>query len=64
MEPIVLSSRDYEILVPELPPEVNVRGHLLGCIEYLKYADHDLTDAIQFPRFKLENYMMSEMMMR
>lgn len=41
MEPIVLPSRDYEIPVPELPPEVKIRGHLLGCIEDLKYVDHD-----------------------
>lgn len=43
-----------------MPLVVKVIGHLLGCIEELKYDDHDLNDAEKIPRFRLEKYLRSE----
>lgn len=50
----------YEIPVPKLPPEVRVKGHLLGCTEDSKYNDHDLTDEKKFHHFKPDTYLKSE----
>lgn len=50
----------YEIPVPELPPVVNIRGDLLGCIEDLTYYDHNLTNEKKFSWFQPDYYQKSE----
>lgn len=60
-EPIVLPpATTYELPVLELPLDVKVTEPLLGCIEDLRYAYHDLTVAEKFPRFKPNRYLRTE----
>lgn len=57
-EPIVLPSvTEYQLPVLMVREDVRVITPLLGWIEELRYAYHDLTDVGKFPRFKPDYYL-------
>lgn len=47
---------EYQLPIPELPEDVKVTTPLLGCIEELKYVDHNLNNTTKFSRFQPDNY--------
>lgn len=42
----------YEIAIRIVPLEVDIKGDLLGQLNNLKYADHDIKDIAKFLDFK------------
>jgi hypothetical protein len=38
----------YELVEPEIPPGVIVEEDMLGAVENMKFADHDLSDEKKF----------------
>ena len=39
----------FTICIPSLPPGVQLVGTMIGKIDRLKYADHDMNDRGKFP---------------
>jgi hypothetical protein len=48
---------DTTIILPCIPEGVQAMPTLLGCVEKLKYSDHDVVDAGKFPEFAQQVYM-------
>jgi hypothetical protein len=50
---------DASIILPCIPEGVQATPSLLGCIERLRYTDHDVSDTNKFPEFVQQVYMES-----
>jgi hypothetical protein len=48
---------DATIVLPHIPEGVQVMPNLLGCVERLRYSDHDVVDAGKFPEFVQQVYL-------
>jgi hypothetical protein len=48
---------DTTIILPCIPEGVQTTPTLLGCMEKLKYSDHDVADTGKFPEFAQQVYM-------
>jgi hypothetical protein len=48
---------EASIVLPCIPEGVQATPGLLGCIEKLRYADHDVSDTRKFPEFAQQVYM-------
>jgi hypothetical protein len=51
---------EITLSLPQIPNEFNVVGDLLGCVNKVKYYDHDVTDTDKFPEFAQQVYMESK----
>jgi hypothetical protein len=45
------------LTLPRIPKGVTILPDILGCVEKLKYFDHDVTDRGNFPKFSPQVYM-------
>jgi hypothetical protein len=48
---------EVSIVLPCIPEGVQATAGLLGCIDKLRYADHDVSDTGKFPEFMQQVYM-------
>jgi hypothetical protein len=47
----------YELVEPEIPPGVIIEEDMLGIMENLKYANHDLSNEKKFLELALKKYL-------
>jgi hypothetical protein len=45
------------IVLPCIPEGVQAMPNLLGCVERLRYSDHDVADVDKFPEFARQVYL-------
>jgi hypothetical protein len=45
------------IVLPHIPEGVQATPNLLGCMERLRYSDHDVADVDKFPEFARQVYL-------
>jgi hypothetical protein len=44
---------EIPITLPHIPEGVKIFPKILGCIEKMRYADHDVAERDKFPEFEL-----------